>query len=147
MGRGNDTEHDDLTDYRNHLVEARHAAMGDYDRAVLTLAAATLALSITFLHEIAPAPKPGTTWAVLAAWMFLGGAILATFLSIGTGIVGLGRAIRDFDDNRTKKLARPGGTWAHATDVLNVASGACFTLGSPCWRGSQLKTCSPGSSD
>ena len=120
---------DDQLEYRRHLVEARHSAMEDYDRAVMTLAAATLALSVTFLHEIAPAPKPGTTWAVIGAWVLLGIALLATFLSIGTGIVGLGRAIRDYDDRRTKKLERPGGVWANATDVLNVVSGCCLILG------------------
>jgi hypothetical protein len=116
-------------DYRNHLVEARHSAMEDYDRAVLTFASATLALSVTFLHEIAPTPKPGTTWAVLAAWLLLGGSLVSTFLSIGTGIVGLGGAIKDFDDGKTEKLERPGGNWARSTDVLNVAAGIGFVLG------------------
>jgi hypothetical protein len=36
-----------MSKYRDQLVEARHDASQDYDRAVLTLASATLALSVT----------------------------------------------------------------------------------------------------
>lgn len=48
---------DDRTEHhRRHQYDALHAASRDYDQAILTLAAASLALSVPFAHDITPTP-------------------------------------------------------------------------------------------
>lgn len=47
-----------MDEYRAHVLSAMHETSRDFDRAVLTLAGGTLALSVTFAHEIAPTPLP-----------------------------------------------------------------------------------------
>lgn len=115
--------------YRRHLVEARHAASQDYDRAILTLASATLALSVTFLHDIAPVPKAATSGFVVASWICLVGALLAILGSLLTSQWALGQAIEDVDGGREDRLEHPGGWPARITQALNIAAGVSFVAG------------------
>lgn len=60
-----------LDDYRKHLYDALHEAYRDYDQAIITIAGATLALSVTFARDVTPAPIAGTTHTLLSAWGLL----------------------------------------------------------------------------
>jgi hypothetical protein len=119
----------EMSKYRDQLVKARHDASQDYDRAVLTLTSATLALSVTFLHDIAPQPKPGSNALLLLSWVLLGAGLIATFVSLLTSQWALRQAIADVDAGKTDKLQHPGGRLAFATEVLNVVAGIGFVVG------------------
>jgi hypothetical protein len=54
-------------DYLKLLYDAHHDASRDYDQAILTLSAGTLALSVTFVHDITPSPAAGSRHVGLAA--------------------------------------------------------------------------------
>lgn len=56
--------------HRQLLVEAHRKASEAYDKAVMSLAGGALAISITFVHEVAPKPSHkhwlAVSWGLLA---------------------------------------------------------------------------------
>jgi hypothetical protein len=115
--------------YRDHLVEALHAASQDYDRAVMTLASGTLALSVTFAHNIAPTPVAWSRNLLVGSWALLGLALIAILISLLTSQGGLRRAIADVDAGNEAALRKPGGLRALITERLNVLAGGSFVVG------------------
>src|SRR5262245_8526451 len=55
-------------DERKLLVDLEQKSADQHDKAILTLAAGGLALSITFLEKIAPNPRPDTLWLIAFSW-------------------------------------------------------------------------------
>lgn len=82
-------------DYRQWLVQAHHAAAQDFDKAVTVLAGGALALSITFIHDIAPNPTH-EGW-LGTGWGFFAGALLATFLSYLASQAAILKRIEEYD--------------------------------------------------
>ncbi len=66
---------------RQWLLQADHAASRDFDKAIMTLAAGALGVSIAFVHDVAPHPVRvawlGWAWGLFAASLVL---ILLSFL-------------------------------------------------------------------
>jgi len=66
MGEGGDTTIEEKTDYQTYLeerkilIDSERETAQQFDKAILTLAAGALALSITFINQIAPEPKPNS---------------------------------------------------------------------------------------
>ena len=117
-----------MDDYRRHLYEALHAASRDYDQAILTLAAASLALSVTFAHDITPTPVEGTRIVLFAAWASLVVSMLVMIASFLTSQSVLRKAIEDL--NRPKdEQAPPPGRWDGMTGPLNLVAGGALVTG------------------
>jgi len=111
--------------YEKHLYDAHHAASRDYDQAILTLAAGTLALSVTFAHNITAEPAAGTREYLIGAWITLGVAIVAMVLSFLTSQWTLRDRITHVDDETPAPPSRA----ERATWGLNLAAGAGLVLG------------------
>jgi len=121
------TDEDRMEHYRRHLYDALHAASRDYDQAILTLAAGTLAVSVTFLHDITPTPIAGTRNLVVWAWASLGVALIAIVVSFVTSQWVLRRRIAALD--RAGKVTPPP-VWAErATVILNAFAGFALIAG------------------
>jgi hypothetical protein len=112
-------------DYRRHLYDALHAASRDYDQAILTLAAGTLGLSVTFLHDITPTPVGSTRLLVIGAWGSLGAALIAIVLSFLTSQWVLRRRIAAIDD----KSQTPSPLGDRVTGILNGLAGLGLIAG------------------
>ena len=67
-----------LRDYRASLESGLHEQYRSADKAILTLAAGALGLSLTFLSKETAA---GTAWLVRVAWVFLTFSITSTLMS------------------------------------------------------------------
>jgi hypothetical protein len=67
---------------REWLKQADHTACRDFDKAVMTLAAGALGLSIAFIHDIAP--DPTFVGVLAAAWAFFAASLLAILVSFMT---------------------------------------------------------------
>ena len=119
---------DPLKDYRAFLMNAAQKESAAYDQAVMTLSGGALGISITFIHDIAPAPKAGTIWLLGIAWCFLALSIAAILISKLTSQWALQKAIRQVDDG-TIGQQRPGARFAVWTRSLNVTAGMAFLLG------------------
>jgi hypothetical protein len=60
----------ELAAYREWLVKTDHSASEAYDKAVMTLSGGALAISISFVREIAPSPLEGTMyWLCSGGWL------------------------------------------------------------------------------
>jgi len=66
---------------RKILVAAEQNTAQQFDKYILTLAAGALALSITFIKQIAPNPNPNSLCLLLIAWFLFSLSILSTLIS------------------------------------------------------------------
>ena len=94
------------------------SASQDYDRAILTLSSATLALTATFLKDIAPNP-PKEPLLLVASWT---GLIVAIVLIIGSFLISQW-VIR-------AEARNEGAPWmTKLTVAVNVVAGVGFVVG------------------
>jgi heme/copper-type cytochrome/quinol oxidase subunit 2 len=113
-----------VEDYRRHLYEALHAASRDYDQAIITLAGGTLALSVTFAHDITPQPGDGTRNILLTAWA----ALLLSLVAIVVSFLTSQRVLR----MRIAAIDHPGDDAliaARLTVILNWIAGGALIVG------------------
>jgi hypothetical protein len=93
----------ELRAYRDWLVQADHKASEAYDKAVMTLSGGALAISITFIHDIAPSPLATTIYRLIFAWGAFGLSITAILISQLTSCWAL------------RNGSGPGGRWFKST--------------------------------
>ena len=116
-----------MTDsYRAVLVDAHRRSSEAYDKAVMTLSGGALAISLTFIHDVAPHPTHkgllAWSWGLLALSLLL---ILVSFVASQYAIL---RRIKEEDGLPVSRWNLPSG----ATVALNFASGAAFIAGVAC---------------
>jgi len=112
-------------DERKMLIYAERETAQQFDKAVLTLAAGALALSITFIKHIAPNPKEESLWFLTAVWVCFSVSILSTLVSFLTSQAAC-RKYRHLLDSKSATLIPEAAT---ATNVLNYSSIGFFIFG------------------
>jgi hypothetical protein len=117
-----------LKKYRDWLVSADYETSNAYDQAVMTLSGGALAISITFIHDIAPSPHPGTLSWLGTAWCAFGASIASILISKLTSQWALRKAMRQTDD-LTIYSHRPGGGFSYLTNGLGIFAGLAFLIG------------------
>jgi len=65
----------------SRLIEIEHKGADQHDRAILTLAAGALGITVTFIEKIAPNPIRWTIGLLLTSWFFLVLSILGIVVS------------------------------------------------------------------
>jgi len=80
-----EVEHEAYRRRRDFLIDVEREASRHFDKYILTLAAGTFGLSLLFVERIAPHPKDGTEWLLIAAWVAFGASILSTLVSFLSG--------------------------------------------------------------
>ena len=140
MNESNSNEKDDLKykvylEERRSLVDAEREQSRLFDKAILTLAAGTFGLSLTFIKEIVSNNEPVKIYWLVLAWVFFCASILSTLSSFLTSQRACSRQ-RDlleaeyFGGNiGESKVAQPQNNAATCTWWLNVVSIATFMLG------------------
>jgi len=118
---------DRSAEHRKFLVQANHQSSRDFDKAVMTLAAGALALSVTFMKAIAPAPEPGSLFWLRFSWGLLVLSLLAILVSFLLSQYATRNAIKELDERRAK--GQPGGAWSRLTSALNVLAAGTLVLG------------------
>ncbi len=117
-----DARRAELGEHRRHLVEALHTASQDFDKAILTLAAGALGISIAFINQVAPKPRD-TAWLAIA-WLLFGAALVFILISFITSQ----SPIRWEIDNVYAE-PRPARPHAKLTTTLNSLAAGAFVLG------------------
>lgn len=124
----NPKESSDLKAYRDWLIKADYEASEAYDKAIMTLSGGALAISITFIHDIAPSPKPATVYWLAIAWCAFGLSVALSLISKLTSQWALRKAI-DQTDSLTIYDQSPGAGFSDVTKYLNIIAGMAFLIG------------------
>ena len=109
---------------RTLLIEMEQKSADQHDKAILAVASGGLALSVTFLKDIAPHPLPETLKFLGLSWICFVIGILTILLSFQTSQSAC-RKQRDFLDNRYRSGSdsqEEKNLWASGTNWLNWAS-------------------------
>ena len=122
----------DYTEAKKQAATGLLSGAQQYDKALLTLAAGALGLSITFIKTIAPQPAPSTLWLLGLSWASFILALLSTLVSFQTSIYAFRRQDKILDllysseETDRDKLKNHCVT---ATLLFNYVSLACFIIG------------------
>lgn len=127
-----ESQYDVYLEERKLLVEAEREGARTFDKAILTLAAGALALSMTFLEKVVPIAQATTLWSLASSWAAFGLSIfliLFSFLTSQWACIRQ-RAILDKEwlpgpDERSSER----NNWTTATTILNVGSIFSFAVG------------------
>jgi magnesium-transporting ATPase (P-type) len=132
MEQNKQKEYQVYLDERKQLIEAERNTAQQFDKAILTLAAGALGLSIVFINQIAPQPISNSICYLTGAWILFCLSLLSTLISFLTSQAAcrrqrdiLDRDISGQSDNTNNKAA----SW---TKWLNYFSIAIFILGVIC---------------
>jgi hypothetical protein len=79
--RISDEMYDVYLQERKDLIKAEHSMYERFDKAILTLSAGALGISVTFINQIAPNPKVSTWGWIFTAWLSFSLSILSTLIS------------------------------------------------------------------
>jgi hypothetical protein len=115
---------------RRSLVDAEIEQARSYDKAILTLSAGALALSLTFVHELAPKFDKWTIGWLVAAWAAFILSLLATLISFQVSQWAF-REARDSLDalHERAEASAASERAADLTKAANIASLGCFIVG------------------
>ena len=132
---------------RKELIHAEQLMYKSFDRAILTLSAGALGISITFINQIAPYPTRDTKWLIISAWMFFSLSVLSTLISFLTSQVACRKQIeiceevllhgRSDDDSKSNKFATLT-KWLNYTSIFFFLIGI-ITLASFCFKNLPFK--------
>ena len=125
-------EHEAYRRRRNFLIDVGREQSRHFDKYILTLAAGTFGLSLLFVERIAPHPKDGTEWLLIAAWVAFGASILSTLISILLTQEASLKQIKMLDEQYKKHDLKEGKTrnvFTTCTRILNWASMFFFITG------------------
>jgi hypothetical protein len=121
-------------DERKSLNDAIKETSHQFDKAILTLAAGALALSLTFIKDIAPNPKTNTLILLFFAWGAFIISILSTLISFFTSQKACQRQIaileREFlEEHAQEQLSKMENPYTIYTIRLNIVSITFFIFG------------------
>jgi len=127
----NDQKYKQYLDERRVLIEAELSQSSAFDKYLLVLSSGALALSLTFVREVAPSPKASTYAFLVLAWLSFALAIGSTLTSMLLSQKAL-RHQRDIHDE-----AMRGGDWPPTkhtrlsswVGMCNWLSLVCFVAG------------------
>jgi len=115
-------------EYRMFLLEADRKTQEDYDKAILSLAAGALGISIAFVKDIigdVPATRPDLLAVAWAAWA---SSIACALVSLYSARFAIRKAISQVDGTGPSH-ERVGGRASLLTSSLNALAGALFLAG------------------
>lgn len=114
-----------MQSYRDWLVKAEHTSSRDFERTLTTLASSGLAVSLVFVHDVAPHPKH-TFW-LIASWVCLAFSLLAILMSYLTSMMATRAIIKEIDKPSGDPYRRRPS--AKATVALNWSSAGLLVVG------------------
>jgi hypothetical protein len=116
---------------RADLLKRQLSNAENYDKAILSVATATLGFSLVFLKDIVPTPRATDLWVLKMSWFLLSMAIISTlssFISSQAGINAQLKYAEKYYLGQDEKYLNKTNWPARITDYLNIASGGFFVL-------------------
>ena len=122
----------DYTEAKRQVAEGPLSGAQQHDKAILTLSAGALALSVTFVEKIAAKPDPDTYFLLAWSWGLFVASIVSTILSFQSSMLAYRRhdkildtlfSLEETDSNKLKNH------WVYVTLTLNLVSLVLFVAG------------------
>lgn len=124
-----DNKHEDYLQERKLLLNAKFQGSLLFDKAILTLAAGALGLSLTFIRQISPVITEGTVWMIIFAWICFIVSLLSTLISILTSRSACVTQIEILEIEDEEKQDMQKNTFTAVTQFLNIVSIIFFIAG------------------
>jgi hypothetical protein len=123
---------EDFLATRKALIEFEHTSVDSYEKAMLTLAAGALGISLTFIQQWAP--KPHDTLWLFVAWAGFGLALVVMLISFLASHKAIRKQYLLLDEEQRfgKPVDNPQNKWATATSWFNWISLGSFCIGVSC---------------
>ena len=133
-GKENDSKYQVYLDERKSLIKFKFEETRLFDKAIITLAAGALGLSLTFIRQIAPDPKSWTIPILAIAWVSFCLSILSTLVSFLTSQHACSKQVEIleaeyFPENGQQMGNKPNNRAKRCTKFLNWVSIAFFIIG------------------
>lgn len=120
----------ELLDERKALDANCSTSASHFDKAMLTLSSAALGLSVTFIRDIAPSPRPCSVLVLAASWIAFAGSMLMTLASFLTSQAACQRQIEIIHDLLVENERGVGrNVWRTTTSFMNIGSIVLFSIG------------------
>jgi hypothetical protein len=135
---GKDIRLDALEEYRKSIEDDRRQSQDDFDKAIMTLSASGLGVTLAFLDKIVPFGEATAKGALYLIWLYWGASLTCTVCSFFCSTQALIKAERQIADEWNKVYAEgadvkatqdPGGKWNYATILFNTAAALLFVSG------------------
>jgi hypothetical protein len=124
-----ETKYQTYINERNSLITAEKESSQYFDKAILTLAAGALGLSLTFIDKIAPSPKGCTLYLLSVAWIFFCASMLSTLISFLTSQSACRKQREILENEFFSKTKAIKNTTSKITNILNWIAIILFILG------------------
>ncbi len=117
---------------RNALEDARYKTADNYDKAILTLTGGALAISMTFIADIAKVPT--NKFFLISAWFFFGVSLITHLINYRICMFAHNRALKELDKEQELKFNNEEyiaskDIWPTVTELLNYANLVLFLIG------------------
>jgi len=126
---GPDIDKDVYLSDRKSLIDALQDQLRSFDKYILTLSAGTFGLSLLFINQIAPNPRPDTLFLLIGAWCAFGISILSTLVSFQLSRKACLKQIDIIEAIMRGDLGNNNNIYTKVTNVLNWLSMFLFLLG------------------
>lgn len=122
---------------RRYLIQAEAEQSRSLDKALLTLAAGALGISVSFIKDVVPEFRPCTAWILYAGWTALVASLLCTLWSFLTSMKAMSRQREILDamhigTSEPDLLVNSAARWTsrlnYCAFVIFVAGAAALTL-------------------
>jgi uncharacterized membrane protein len=122
--------------YRQRLVEVGHASQMSYDKALLTLSAGAMGLSLNFVKELLNGKPHQLLCVLMISWVCwivsIASVVLSFYLSVKAHDTAIGRLDEEIRRHREKLPPLPEESKNMAdllTRAMNIISGVFFFVG------------------
>lgn len=119
---------DDMQSYRNYILEAEQKSIESYDKAILTLTAGGLGVTLTFINSAMSTGHVQQLTLLFYGWGCWVFAIIVILLSFYCSHLALRKTIKQIDDKSIHN-STPGGYYSTVINYCNVFSGLFFIAG------------------
>ncbi len=125
----NDDDKKRHSDATQELWKRQTASWDSYDKSVITLSSAGLAVSLGFLKDFLPIGLAHNAWSLYASWWFLTGAVVFTMGSFLSAIRAQTFQIHALHKYYMELEELPPNPWTTVTGRLNLLSAVSFAVG------------------
>lgn len=115
--------------YKEELLKRQLSNSEAYDKAILSLSSAGLALSVTVVKDLFPSPLEYSRWLIITSWILFCITISGVIFAFWVGSKAIDEQLKIAEEyylNRNEHAFNRRNAWATVNRALNAAAGITF---------------------